>query len=170
MAVVPRRSPFWAYLSMAGAAVAVIVGLTLVSEAEPDHDPVTSSSAAVSPEARTPALGTDFMTTVLGVPRASRSAPFCDRRGCCPTRETTFGTTASTEEVIAAFEGQGYVRALGDRAVVRPGPFPQVAWTAELDRGGRWAWRGVEVARGADVGRPDWPTVFVSSSVACGED
>jgi len=57
----------------------------------------------------------------------------------------------------------------GDRDVVRPGPFPAVRWTAELDFAGRWAWRRVEDARGTDVGRPDWATVFVESSIACGE-
>ncbi len=64
---------------------------------------------------------------------------------------------------------QGYSALPGDRDVVRPGPFPAVRWTAELDYAGRWAWRRVEVARGTDVDRPDWPTVFVESSIACGE-
>ncbi len=171
MAASPGRSPLGAYLAMAGVAVAVFLGLNLISEPVsrltdttpvPPLEPVNEQQAA-------PSLERDFLTTVLGRPRVSRARPYCDPRGCCPTHRTTFGTTAPTKDVIAAFEVQGYSTRPSDRDIVRPGPFPAVRWTAELDYAGRWAWRRVEVARGSDVDRPDWPTVFVESSIACRE-
>ncbi len=170
MAASPGRSPFRAYVAMAGVAVAVFIGVTLISRpaerqaAEPDR------SLALVTDATTPALERDFLTTVLGRPRVSDAHRYCDDRGCCPTVRTTFGSTAPTKIVIAAFEVQGYVARPGDRDVVRGGPFPAVRWTAELDYAGRWEWRRVEVARGPDVDRPDWPTVFVESSIACSAD
>ena len=170
MAAPPGRSPLGAYLAMACVAVAVFVGLNLVAEPESRRSrqsPAPSVESLVADDA--PSLERDFLTTVLGRPRVSDARPYCDPRGCCPTHRTTFGTTAPTKDVIVAFEVQGYTAVPGDRDVVRPGPFPQIGWTAELDYAGRWAWRRVEVARGADVDRPDWPTVFVESSIACRE-
>jgi hypothetical protein len=168
MAASPGRSPLGAYLSMAGLAVAVFVGLNLIAEPAPrGSGPSPASLAPLVPG--TPSVERDFMTAVLGRPRVSTARPYCDPAGCCPTHRTTFGTTAPTKDVIEAFTVQGYSALPGDRDVVRPGPFPAVRWTAELDYAGRWAWRRVEVARGTDVDRPDWPTVFVESSIACGE-
>ena len=170
MAAPPGRSPLGAYLAMACVAVAVFVGLNLLAEPvsrRSGHAPAPPFEPLVAEDA--PSIERDFLTTVLGRPRVSAARPYCDPRGCCPTHRTTFGTTAPTKDVIEAFEVQGYTAVPGDRDVVRPGPFPQIGWTAELDYAGRWAWRRVEVARGTDVDRPDWPTVFVESSIACGE-
>ena len=170
MAASLGRSPLAAYLAMAAVALTVVTGLTLI--AEPSRD--DASSPAPSPDlplvddASATSLERDFLTTVLGRPRRSRAGRYCDASRCCPTWRTTFGTTAPTDQVVAAFEVQGYVTEPGDRAIVRPGPFPAVRWTAELDDSGRRAWRRVEVSRGTDVQRPAWPTVFVESSVACG--
>lgn len=167
MAAPPRFSPLWAYVAMACFAAAVFVAFTLISEPaerrEPEQDPTLP---LITDHAR-PSLERDFLTTVLGRPRTSAATSYCDGRGCCPTRRVIFGTTAPTEDVIASFEADGYVAQPGDRDIVRPGPFPQVRWTAELDRAGRWEWRRVEVSQGPDVGRAQWPTVFISSSVAC---
>ena len=168
MAAPAGRSPLWVYLAMAMTAVAVFAGMNLIAEptaerAQPDRGellPLVSDTPA-------PSLERDFLTTVLGRPRASDAHPYCDPRGCCPTWRTTFGTTAPTAEVIAAFEVQGYFTQPGDRQIVRGGPFPPVRWTAELDYFGRWKWRRVEVSRGPAVDRPAWPTVFVQSSIAC---
>lgn len=164
MAGSERRSALWVYIAMAATAVAVFVGMGLIPE--PGAPPPDASLPLVS-DSPAPSLERDFLTTVLGRHRASKAHAYCDPRGCCPTWRTTFGTTAPTAEVIAAFEVQGYLAQPGDRGVVRPGPFPHVRWTAELDYFGRWKWRRVEVARGPDVDRPDWPTVFVQSSIAC---
>jgi hypothetical protein len=155
-----------AYLAMAAVALTVIVGLSLISQPSPD-DRSPSSALPLVEDASAPSLERDFLTTVLGRPRRSRADRYCDASRCCPTWRTTFGTTAPTEEVVAAFEVQGYVAEPGDRDIVRPGPFPAVRWTAELDRSGRWGWRRVEISRGTDVHRPEWPTVFVQSSIAC---
>lgn len=166
------RSPLRAYLAMAGVAVAVVVGLNAISDPisrrsgpEPDAGRTSPAPSAT----RAPALERDFLTTVLGRPKVSHTHPRCGPQGCCPTWRTTFGTTAPTRDVIAAFEVQGYVAQPDDRASVRGGPFPQARWTGVLDYSGRWKWRRVEVSRGADVDRPTWPTVFVQSSIACGE-
>ena len=111
---------------------------------------------------QTPSLERDFLTTVLGRPRVSDARPYCDPQGCCPTWRTTFGTTAPTKDVIAAFEVQGYGRRSPARDAARGGPFPGACGgPPSCDYAGRWEWRRVEVARGADVGRPAWPTVFV---------
>ena len=169
MAASLGRSPLAAYLAMAAVALAVVTGLTLI--AEPADDTSSTSFSPAPPlvnDASTPSLERDFLTTVLGRPRRSGAGRYCDASGCCATWRTTFGTTAPTEQVVAAFEVQGYVAEPGDRDIVRPGPFPAVRWTAELDYSGRWEWRRVEVSRGTDVQRPEWPTVFVQSSVACG--
>jgi len=168
MAASPGRSPLGAYLSMAGVAVAVFVGLNLIAEPT-SRDPGPSPASPAPSVPGTLSAERDFMTAVLGRPRVSTARPYCDPAGCCPTHRTTFGTTAPTKDVIEAFEVQGYSTLPGDRDVVRPGPFPAVRWVAELDYAGRWAWRRVEVARGTDVDKPDWPTVFVESSIACGE-
>jgi hypothetical protein len=153
---------------MALVTVAVVAGLNAISRPlvrrmsePPAPSPVTAG--------RAPSLEREFLTAVLGRPRVSGADAYCDARGCCPTHRVSWGTTAPTNEVIGAFEVQGYLAQPGDRDVVRPGPFPQARWTAELDYAGRWKWRRVEVSRGADVDRPDWPTVFVESSIACGE-
>lgn len=159
---------------MAAIAGTVIAGVTLVAEpgrpSPPGRVIDLDAGATLMPNAPTPALERDFLTTVLGSPRVGRDRPHCDARGCCPTWMTTFGTTAPTEEVIAAFEVQGYVATPGDPGAVRGGPWPAVLWTGELDYAGRWEWRRVTVARGRDMERPAWPTVFVQSSIACGED
>ena len=170
MAASLGRSPLAAYLAMAAVAFTVIVGLTLIADPARDDStpPAPSPTLPLVVVTPTPSLERDFLTTVLGRPRRSASNRYCDASGCCPTWRTTFGTTAPTEQVVAAFEGQGYVAEPGDRDIVRPGPFPAVRWTAELDYSGRWEWRRVEVARGTDVHRPEWPTVFVQSSIACG--
>lgn len=163
------RSPLRAYLAMALTAVAVVVALNAV--AQPSARRGESAPTSTLPRPSTPperSLERDFLTTVLGRPRTSRTARYCDDGGCCPTWRTTFGTTAPTHRVIEAFEVQGYVARAGGGAAVRGGPFPQARWTGVLDLGGRWAWRRAEVSRGADVGRSSWPTVFVQSSVACG--
>lgn len=166
MAASLGRSPLRVYLAMAGIVVAVVAGLNAISRKVPERAPAPAPSlGSASPP---PSLERDFLTAVLGRPRISGSDPYCDARGCCPTRRITWGTTAPTDEVIGAFEGRGYHATPGDRDIVRPGPFPQVRWTAEFDFAGRWKWRRVEVSRGADVDRPDWPTVFVESSIACG--
>jgi hypothetical protein len=167
MAASLGRSPLGAYLAMGCVAGAVFVGLTLISEPRDDARPSPDPLQLVS-DTPAPSLERDFLTTVLGRPRVSDTEPHCDGERCCPTWRTTFGTTAPSDQVVQAFEVQGYVTLPGDRDVVRPGPFPQVRWTAELDYAGRWQWRRVEVSRGTDVNRPDWPTVFVQSSVACG--
>ncbi len=170
MAASLGRSPLAAYLAMAAVAVLVVTGLTLI--AEPDRDdmtpPAPSPTVPLVVDSPAPSLERDFLTTVLGRPRRSDSHRYCDAAGCCATWRTTFGTTAPTEQVVAAFQVQGYVTERGDRDIVRPGPFPAVRWTAELDASGRREWRRVEVSRGTDVRRPAWPTVFVESSVACG--
>jgi hypothetical protein len=166
MAVSAGRSPSWVYVAMAAIAVAVFLAVSAIPEPDPTG-PGPDTSLPVVSDTPAPSLERDFLTTVLGRPRASDAHPYCDRRGCCPTWRTTFGTTAPTAEVIAAFEVQGYLARPGDRDIVRPGPFPHVRWTAELDYFGRWKWRRVEVTRGPDVDRPDWPTVFVQSSIAC---
>jgi len=167
MAASLGRSPLAAYFAMAAVALTVIVGLTLIAEPARD-DPSPSPALPLVVDAPAPSLERDFLLTVLGRPRRSDADRYCDVSGCCPTWRTTFGTTAPTEQVVAAFEVQGYVTEPGDRAIVRPGPFPAVRWTAELDDSGRRAWRRVEVSRGTDVQRPAWTTVFVESSVACG--
>jgi hypothetical protein len=167
MAALPRLSPFSAYLAMAGLVAAVFVAFTLISEpARREQRERDAALPLITNHAR-PSLERDFLTTVLGRPRTTDAAPYCEGRACCPTRRTTFGTTAPTGEVIASFEADGYVAQPGDRDIVRPGPFPQVRWTAELDYAGRWKWRRVEVTQGSDVGRPEWPTVFFASSIAC---
>ena len=166
MAASLGRSPLAVYLAMAAVAFTVIVGLTLIAEPARD-DPSSSPALPLVIDTPAPSLERDFLTTVLGRPRRSGDDRYCDASGCCPTWRTTFGTTAPTEQVVAAFEVQGYVTEPGDRAIVRPGPFPAVRWTAELDDSGRRAWLRVEVSRGTDVQRPAWPTVFVESSVAC---
>jgi hypothetical protein len=167
MAASLGRSPLAAYLAMAAVALTVVTGLTLI--AEPARDELSPSPALpLVIDAPAPSLERDFLTTVLGRPRRTRANRYCDVSRCCPTWRTTFGTTAPTDQVVAAFEVQGYVAEPGDRDIVRPGPFPAVRWTAELDDSGRWEWRRVEVSRGTDVNRPEWPTVFVQSSVACG--
>ncbi|MGZ8582247.1 MAG: hypothetical protein ACXWX4_01070 [Actinomycetota bacterium] len=165
------RSPLRAYLAMAGVALAVFVGLNLIAEPSGRQTrPEPDTSTPLNTDAPAPSLERDFLTTVLGRPRVSDTHPYCDGRGCCPTWRTTFGTTAPTKDVIAAFEVQGYFAPTGDRETVRGGPFPAVRWTGELDYAGRWEWRRVVVARGPDVDRPDWPTVFVESSIACNGD
>ena len=168
MAASLGRSPLRAYLAMAGIVVAVVVGLNALPRPGPERALESSTPSPVAASAA-PSLERDFLTAVLGRPRVSKAEAYCDPRGCCPTHRVTWGTTAPTNEVIAAFEVQGYFAVPGDRDVVRPGPFAQVRWTAELDYGGRWKWRRVEVSRGADIDRPDWATVFVESSIACGE-
>lgn len=174
MAAAPRRSPIWTYLVMAAVAGTVIVGVTLIAEpgrpSQPDRAIGLDAGATLVPPDATPSSERDFLTAVLGSPRVGRGRPYCDARGCCPTWMTTFGTTAPTDEVVAAFEVQGYVATPGDRRLVRGGPWPTVLWTGELDYAGRWEWRRVAVARGQDMDRPAWPTVFVQSSIACGED
>lgn len=160
-----HRSPSWVYLAMAATAVAVFIGVSVIPR--PNRAEQSLDTSPFVSDAPAPSLERDFLTSLLGRPRASEAHPYCDGLGCCPTWRTTFGTTAPTAEVIAAFEVQGYLARPGDRDIVRPGPFPQVLWTAELDYFGRWKWRRVEVARGPDVDRPDWPTVFVQSSIAC---
>jgi hypothetical protein len=168
MATSAGRSALRAYLAMAGVAAAVFIGLTAVSD--PAHTPPEGGG---SPEptgaVRAPSLERDFLTAVLGRPRISRDRPYCDRRGCCPTWRTVFGTTAPEREVIAAFAGQGYAADPGPGTAGGGGPFPSSRWVAELDLGGRWTWRRIEVAGGADVGRSAWPTVFIESSIACGQ-
>jgi hypothetical protein len=153
---------------MAGVTVAVVVGLNTISQplAERASEPPPPPLMTIDPA---PSLERAFRTSVLGQPRITGADAYCDAKGCCPTSRVTWGTTAPPNEVIAAFEVQGYLALPGDRDVVRPGPFPQVRWSAELDYFGRWKWRRVDVSRGSDVGRPDWPTVFVESSIACGE-
>ena len=167
MAAPLGRSPLVAYLAMAAVALTVIVGLSLTSQPSPGERSPSPALPLVE-DASAPSLERDFLTTVLGRPRRSRADRYCDASRCCPTWRTTFGTTAPTQQVVTAFEVQGYVAEPGDRDIVRPGPFPAVRWTAELDHSGRWEWRRVEVSRGTDVNRADWPTVFVQSSVACG--
>ena len=171
MAASLGRSPLAAYLAMAAVALTVVTGLTLI--AEPARDDASSPATLARPAARRRRLGAFARARLphdgAGTAAALRgSNRYCDASGCCPTWRTTFGTTAPTEQVVAAFEVQGYVTEPGDRDIVRPGPFPAVRWTAELDYSGRREWRRVEVSRGTDVDRPAWPTVFVQSSVACG--
>jgi hypothetical protein len=170
MAASLGRSPLAAYLAMAAVALLVVTGLTLIAEPAPEDatPPTPSPTLPLVVDTPAPSLERDFLTTVLGRPRRSDANRYCNASGCCPTWRTTFGTTAPTEQVVALFEVRGYVTVPGDRAIVRPGPFPAVRWTAELDVSGRREWRRVEVSRGTDVRRPAWPTVFVESSVACG--
>ena len=166
MAALPRRSPLWAYLAMALAAVAVFAGLNLVSEPRPRDEGADSDAALPTLTATpAPALERDFLTTVLGEPRRVERHPYCDAQGCCPTYRITFGTTAPLHDVTSAFEVQGYVAK--DRARPRTGPWPS-RWVAELTFAGRWKWRRVEVSAGVDAGRPEWPTVFIEDSIACG--
>lgn len=169
MSVWPRRSPLGAYLGMATVAVAVFLGLSLVSDPAPANrmDGLDVPPAPIVPPPDASDAG--WFSTVLGRPRVVRGDRYCDERRCCPTLRTTFGTTAPASEVIAAFEARGYVAGgAARRADVRPGPWPAATWNAELDLAGRWRWRRVRVAGGSDVERPDWPTVFTESSVACG--
>ena len=152
---------------MAGLAVVVFAGLTLISDPVTRDEP--ASELAIVTVAPTPSMGGDFRTTELGSPRLVHASPHCTARRCCPTTLQTFGTTVPIEDVIASFEAQGYSTLPGDRDVIRPGRWPSVLWTAELGFTGHWKWRRVEVARGPDVDRPAWPTVFSQSSVACHE-
>ncbi|CAN5795258.1 hypothetical protein BH18ACT17_BH18ACT17_14820 [soil metagenome] len=167
MVLPSARSTAWTYLAMAGLAVVVFAAFTIVS------DPVTRDEPApqlpIVTVAPAPSVDGDFRTTELGGPRLVHAGPYCTARRCCPTTLRTFGTTVPVKDVIASFEAQGYSMLAGDRAVIRPGRWPSVRWTAELGFAGRWKWRRVEVARGPDVDRPEWPTVFAQSSVACGE-
>lgn len=143
---------------MAGFAAAVVVTFTLISEPEPRTEPPTDRPSPQMAEASVPSLERDFLTAVLERPRPSDTS--------CRWR-VVFGTTAPIEDVIVSLQAEGYVALPGDRDVVRPGPFPQLRWTAELaptdDGGGR----RVQVARGVDTDRPRWPTVFVERSTAC---
>lgn len=157
MAAGLRWSPFWAYLTMAGFAAAVVVTFTLVSEPEPRTEPPTDRTSSPA-EPSVPSLERDFLTAVLERPRLSHTS--------CRWR-VVFGTTAPIEAVITSLQAEGYVAQPGDRDVVRPGPFPQVRWTAELAPTDDERGRRVQVARGADAGRPRWPTVFVERSTAC---
>ena len=157
MAARLRWSPVWAYLAMAAFAGAVVVTFTLISEPAPRAGPPPERTSPLVAEPVVPSLERDFLTAVLERPRPSGAS--------CPWR--VFGTTAPIEDVIASLEAEGYVAQPGDRDVVRPGPFPQVRWTAELAPTDDERGRRVEVARGADAGRPRWPTVFVESSTVC---
>jgi hypothetical protein len=167
MSAWPGRSPLGAYLAMAAAAVAVFLGLSLVSAPADRADDVDPTPPPLVSPPPPPDAG--WFSTVLGRPRVVRDDRYCDERGCCPTLRTTFGTTAPAGEVIAAFEARGFLAAeAAARTDVKPGPWPDATWTAELDLAGRWRWRRVRVAGGSDVDRPAWPTVFTESSVACG--
>jgi hypothetical protein len=157
-----------AYLSMAGIALGVFVGVQLASDPKPRGGERPGLGPEVPVVGASPSGERDFLTTVLAPARVVHADPYCDPQGCCPTRLTTFGTTAPTKDVITAFEVQGYLMQRGGHDV-RGGPFPPARWTADLDLGSRWEWRRVEVARGADVDRPAWPTIFARSSVACGQ-
>lgn len=153
-----RWSPPWAYLAMAAFAGSVVVTFTLISEPAPRAEPTTDRTLPLEPAPSVPSLERDFLTAVLDRPRPSDTS--------CPWR-VVFGTTAPIEDVIASLEAEGYVARPGDRDVVRPGPFPQVRWTAEMGSADRVRATRVEVARGADVGRPGWPTVFEERSTTC---
>jgi hypothetical protein len=168
----PGRSPLPAFVAMALVAVAVVLGVNAISSPAPDPTPTSAerpptTSAAPIVEGFGSTIERDFLPTVLGRPHVSAAHRYCDERGCCPTWRTTFGTTTETDSVIATLRSQGFATAPGDRDVVRPGPFVQVSWTGVLGAGARRTWRRVDVARGTDVDRPAWPTVFVQSSVAC---
>ncbi len=168
MAASLRRSPLSAYLAMALAVVAVFAGLNLVSEPLPRDEGAADRDTALPmlTTTPTPALERDFLTTALGEPRRVERHRYCDAQGCCPTYRITFGTTAPPHDVTAAFEVQGYVSKDGART--RTGPWPSTRWVAELNFAGRWKWRRVEVSAGVDAGRPEWPTVFIEDSIACG--
>lgn len=168
MAASRGRSPLGAYLAMAGVAVAVMAGLTLMTEPRSERGRPEPQPSPGPTQTASPSLERDFLTTVLGRPRVSDARRYCDPRGCCPTWRTTFGTTAPTNDVIASFAAQGYFSLPASGDALRGGPFPGARWIAERDYAGPWEWRRVEVARGPDVGRPAWPTVFVESSIACG--
>jgi hypothetical protein len=168
MATLSRRSPLSAYLMMALTAAAVFVVINLLSAPRPVGEGAVPHTIGPSPTAGS-SLEREFLTTVLGEPRVIGGNQYCDAQGCCPTRRITFGTTAPIQDVIAAFEGQGYFARGAGRDTIRTGPWPQARWIAELDLAGRWEWRRIEVSRGPDAGRPDWPTVFKEDSIACGE-
>lgn len=168
------RSPFPAYVAMALVAVVVVLGVNAISSPAPERSPTPSqeppvTSVAPIVEGFGSTIERDFLPTVIGRPHVSAAHRYCDDRGCCPTWRTTFGTTTEAGSVIATLRSQGFATVPGDRDVVRPGPFVQVSWTGVLGAGARRTWRRVEVARGEDVDRPAWPTVFVQSSVACRE-
>lgn len=175
MTGVPGRSPVPVYLVMGVIVVAVVVGLNLATAPGADEragpSPTAVGSIGPAPPTLVEGFGStierDFLPTVLARPHVSRSRRYCDDQGCCPTWRTVFGTTTRSDVVVATFRSQGFEPAPGDRAVVRPGPFPQVAWTGVAGPRARRTWRMIEVARGQDVGRPAWPTVFVQSSAAC---
>ena len=80
---------------MALTAVAVFVGLNLVSEPRPRDEGSDRDTALPTLTATpAPALQRDFLTTVLREPRKVERHPYCDEEGCCPTYRITFGTTA----------------------------------------------------------------------------
>lgn len=143
---------------MAAFAGVVVVTFTLIAEPAPSAEPPSDRTSPLETEPFVPSLERDFLTAVLDRPRPSDAS--------CRWR-VVFGTTAPIEDVIASLEAEGYVARPGDRDVVRPGPFPQVRWTAELASADGVRGHRVEVARGPDVGRPGWPTVFVESSTTC---
>lgn len=169
MAAPLARSPMRTYLAMAVVALGVFAALTLLSDPVPREGLAPDSDVATETGAPAPEDAPDFQTSELREPRIVHADPYCNGGRCCPTRLTTFGTTAPFDDVVEAFETQGYSMLPADRDSARPGRWPRVEWTAETLFGGRWDWGRVHVARGPEVDRPDWPTVFSQSSAACGE-
>lgn len=168
------RSPVPTYLAMAAAVIAVVVGLNVLSGSTPRRETATERETAAGPPPKMAIIGgfgstieRDFLPTVLRRPRVSEGHRYCDARGCCPTSRTTLGTTTDAGVVVATLRSQGYVTGRGDRAIVRAGPFPQVAWTGISGDGTRQTWRRVDVSHGVDVDRPAWPTIFVLSLAVC---
>lgn len=170
------RSPMPAYIAMAVAVLAVIVGLNALSSPSPREETRPAPETVTGPRPTMAIIGgfgstieRDFLPTILRRSRVSERHRYCDARGCCPTSRTTLGTTTDANQVVATLRSQGYVNGEGDPTIVRAGGTSHVGWTGVLGGGSRATWRRVDVSLGIEVGRPAWPTIFVLSLAACEE-